>query len=559
MKKKYGLFKVLVALLLLIVVASYFINGRDGAVSYLALGDVFVNYMQSFYYFFETALFVLIVGGFYGVLNRIPAYNKLVKMIVDKVSGNSKLFVIIMTIVFLLMSSLTGLNTILLLFIPFVVSIILLLGYDKLVALSATVGGSLVGFIGGIFVTFKDASSQYEVSYSTFDKLVGLDGNWSLLIPKILLLLIGGILLIFYIVNHIKKVDNKEVSYSISKVDSLFVEAKDRTGKKIVVDNSNVKVWPMIVVFCIFTILLILGYLPWNDLFGIGVFTDFHTWLTGFTFNDGRFVLLLLAVLLFIYLLVRIVKRVKNDGISLNLCGSVVGAAAILWIISIFGVYSLEIASKSSYAKWIAKLPFWKSSIYTTILSNNFNALGNFGGLGTFMAVIIMLVVSMVVLKFIYKLNFDDAMDGFIYGVKKMVPAAMIAMLAYAVLVCSYNNGFIETIITSASKSFGDNVVVNALISMLGSVLNVDTYYTTAGVFSSIVSNLSDKANLKIYAIMFQSLYGLVQLAGPSSLMLIVGLSYLEVPYKTWLRYVWRLVVGLFIVILVTLMIVSLL
>ena len=33
MKKKYGLFKVLVALLLLIVVASYFINGRDGAVS----------------------------------------------------------------------------------------------------------------------------------------------------------------------------------------------------------------------------------------------------------------------------------------------------------------------------------------------------------------------------------------------------------------------------------------------------------------------------------------------------------------------------------------------
>ena len=154
MKKKYGLFKVLSILLLLVVIASYCIKGRQGSISYLALGDVFLNYIQSFYYFFDTIIFILVVGGFYGFLNKVPAYKQMIEMISNKISSKEKekVFVIIMTIVFALLASLTGLNTVLLLFIPFVVSIILLLGYDKLVALSTTIGGVLVGYIGGILL-----------------------------------------------------------------------------------------------------------------------------------------------------------------------------------------------------------------------------------------------------------------------------------------------------------------------------------------------------------------------------------------------------------------------
>ncbi len=559
MKKKYGLFKVLVVLLLLVVVASYFINGREGSVNYLAIGDVLVNYMQSFYYFFETALFIFVLGGFYGLLNRIPAYKKLIRKIVDMVDGKSKLFVIVVTILFALLSSLTGLNTIMLIFIPFVVSIILLLGYDKLVALSATIGGTLVGYMGGIFVTFKDSSSQYETAYSTFDSLAGLDGNWSLLLPKILLLIVGTGILVYYIINHIKKVEEKEVSYELTKGDSLFVEPRDKFGKKIKVNDKDVKVWPLALGLGIMLVLLILGYLPWVSLFGIKVFADFHTWLTSFTFNHGKFVILLLFILLFIYLFIKTFKKVRNDGIGVKVCCYVLVLAILLWLISIFGVYALEIASKSTYAKWIAKLPLWKASMYTTILSNNFAAFGSFSDIGSFMAAMILMFVLVFVMKFVYKVNTDDLIDGFIYGMKKLLPAVLVVMLAYAVLVCSYNNGFMETIITNAGKSFGGNVVVYSFVAMIGSVLNVDVYYTTAGIFSNIVSNLPDKANLKVYALMFQSLYGFVQLFGPTSIMLLVGLSYLEVPYKTWMKYIWRLLLGLLIAILLVLMVVSLL
>ena len=163
------------------------------------------------------------------------------------------------------------------------------------------------------------------------------------------------------------------------------------------------------------------------------------------------------------------------------------------------------------------------------------------------------------ILKFVSRVKFSELMDGFIYGVKKMVPAVMIVMLAYTVLVCVYNNGMVETIISNAADSFGDNVIIGALIAMVGGILHVDVYYTVAGVFTPIVTSLTDEANLSVYAVMFQSLYGLVQIVGPTSLLLIVGLSYLEVPYSKWLKYIWRFILILLIVILIVLMIVSLL
>lgn len=485
MKKKYGLFKVLSLLLLIVVILTYIVKGRQDVKSYLALGDVFFNYLQSFYYFFDTAIFILVVGGFYGLLNRIPGYKKLVKNVADKVSSKRRLFVIIMTIVFALVSSLTGLNGLLFIFVPFVVSIILLLGYDKLVALSTTIGGILVGFIGGIFLTFKDASSQYAVSYVTFDKFVGLDSHWTTLVPRILLLVVAVGLLIFYIVNHIKKIDNEEVSYDLTSGDNLFVEATSRTGKKVASDEGKVRAWPVAVILGIFMILLVLGYLPWVDLFEVSIFNDFHTWLTGLKVGD--------------------------------------------------------------YA------------VFTSFISGNFGAFGTWANLGNYMIAVILMVVFGVILQLIYRVKFDDAMDGFIYGVKKLIPAAMIAILAYCVLVCVYNNGFVETIIANASDKFGDNVIIHSLVTIMGSVLNVDIYYTSASVFSTVVSNLTESANLSVYAVMFQSLYGLVQIIGPTSILLIVGLSYLEVSYKSWLKYIWRFIVELFILIIAVLMIVSLL
>ena len=164
--KKHSLFKSMAIVLLLVVIATYFIPNRSDTVSYLALGDVFMNFIQSFYYFFDTMIFVLVIGGFYGMLSKTEGYKKLQTNIVKAFEGNNKKFIFLAIILFAVITSFTGISMQLLVFVPFVMSIILLMGYDKMVAISSTIGAMLVGMIGGVFLTFRDPSNYYGLSYS---------------------------------------------------------------------------------------------------------------------------------------------------------------------------------------------------------------------------------------------------------------------------------------------------------------------------------------------------------------------------------------------------------
>lgn len=473
--KKHSLFKFMAVILLLVLVLTYIIPSRTGEVSYLPFGDIATNYIQSYYYFFDTVVFVVMVGALYGVLNKTGAYNKLLENIVAKVKTNSKKFVFAVTIIFALVASLTGITTPLIIFVPFVISIILLLGYDKLVAISSTVVSILVGFIGGIFVNFRDPNGYGYIAIN-FEKFVGID-NYANLLPQILLLILGLGLLVLFINRHIKEVEEKKVKYDLNTNSELL--ATEVKG-----NYKDVKTWPLIIVLSILFILLILGLVPWNGLFGIEIFDEFHTWVSELNIKEFYF----------------------------------------------FG----------------------------SIISTVFAAFGKWAELGTYMMTIVIMMIAIIAIKFICRIKFDELLSNMADGAKKILPTAMLIMLAYTVLVCTYNNGFIETIITNASSKGDINFVSASLISVLGSLLHVDLYYTVAGVFNPIVNAVTTEALLDVFSLSFQALYGLVSIIGPTSMLLIFALTYLDVPYTTWLKYIWRFVLSLFIIIFAILLIVSL-
>lgn len=474
--KKHSLFKFMAIIALVVLVLTYFIPGRGGEVSYLPFGDVLTNNIQAYYYFFDTALFMLVVGAFYGVLNKTGAYKKLLDNIVKKIKPISKIFIIVTIIVFALLSTLTGMTMPLIVFIPFVISIILLLGYDKLVAISSTVVASLIGFIGGVFVTFRDPNNYYGYSATTFEKFVGID-NFTNLIPQLILLVLGVALLIVFINKHIKNVEEKKVKYELNEnSDLLIVEVKG--------NYKDIKTWPLIVVLSLLLVLLILGLVPWNSLFKLEIFTKFHTWINGLAIKDFK--------------------------------------------------------------------------IFGSIISSTFPAFGEWASLGSYMMIMVVMLIAIVIIKFVYRIKFDDLINDIAEGAKKMLPTAALMMLAYAILVCTYNNGFIETIITKVSAKGDIHFVVASLITMLGSLLHVDIYYTVAGVFTPILGAVTNEALFDVFSLMFQSLYGLISIVGPTSLILIFALSYLDVPYTTWLKYIWRFILSLFIIIFAVLLILAL-
>ena len=78
-----------------------------------------------------------------------------------------------------------------------------------------------------------------------------------------------------------------------------------------------------------------------------------------------------------------------------------------------------------------------------------------------------------------------------------------------------------------------------------------------AGVFGNIVNLITDESILASVAILLQGIYGIFFLVGPTSLILIIGLTYLDIPYTTWLKYIWRFILALVVLLaLVTLLVI---
>ena len=140
-----------------------------------------------------------------------------------------------------------------------------------------------------------------------------------------------------------------------------------------------------------------------------------------------------------------------------------------------------------------------------------------------------------------------------------MVGTVFLAILNYAILVSTYNHSFISTIITWVSESkLGINLVTASIISAIGSLLHTDLYYTVAGVYSPLISAVSDESMLATYAMTFQSIYGIVGIIGPTSFLLIVALKYLDVPYTSWVKYIWRFVLMLLLIVILVLLVMAL-
>ncbi len=481
--KKNSLFKAILIVLgvLLLVcgvlgIIGYFVPALEGMFKIIPIGDVFINYIQSFYYFFDTVVYLLVIGAFYGVLNEVPAYKKLIENIGNKVKNHSKLFVFIVIVLFAVLTSVTGQIGVLLVFVPFVVAIILGLGYDKLVAISSTVVAMLTGLMSSLYLTFRDPSSYYGYSATTIEGVVGID-LYANLWPKLILLVLGTFLLIFFVNRHIKSVQEKKVKYELNESNEVAVS-------EITDDYTTIRTWPMIVILVFILVLLMLGYIPWNTLFGIECFDKFNEWLLGLKIGD-------------------------------------------------FAVFS-------------------------NLVSSNIYSFGNWASMGSYMCTVITLLVFTFIIKLMYRVKFDEVITNFVNGVKKVVPMVLLVVLTYAILVCAYNYGFMSSIITWLNDTVGINLGTVSIIGGLGTLLHSDLYYTVAGVFMTMMNNVTDESMFATYALTFQTVYGLVSMIAPTSLLVVFAVKYFDVPYTSWVKYIWRFILMLFLLVLLVLLVLAL-
>ena len=54
-------------------------------------------------------------------------------------------------------------------------------------------------------------------------------------------------------------------------------------------------------------------------------------------------------------------------------------------------------------------------------------------------------------------------------------------------------------------------------------------------------SLVGNREAMPLLALMGQTMYGTAMLIAPTSLLLLAGLNYVNVSYKDWLKYIWRI------------------
>ena len=85
---------------------------------------------------------------------------------------------------------------------------------------------------------------------------------------------------------------------------------------------------------------------------------------------------------------------------------------------------------------------------------------------------------------------------------------------------------------------------------ILGSALHVDMLYVASYVIPQLAAQ---DVNTTVLAVLIQGIYGVTMFVAPTSVILVLGLSYLNIPYKEWIKKTWKLALVLFAIVMVAL------
>ena len=191
------------------------------------------------------------------------------------------------------------------------------------------------------------------------------------------------------------------------------------------------------------------------------------------------------------------------------------------------------------------------------IFAKILGSISAFGYWGNYEFIMLVIIASMLI-SWIYKLSVKDSIDAFIEGVKELVPVAVLVIMANILLytVNSSQTPYFATILNaclSISEKF--NYFAVAGFSAVGSVVYSSYPYLLYAIYDPLTTNFAD--SLPIITITVQAIYGLCSLIVPTSVMLVMGLKYMDISYKEWFKNSWKLLLTLLVVVTIAILIIA--
>lgn len=262
-------YSILLIITIVIAIITQFIPGVKPA----KLSDVIMAPINGLKDAIDISLYVLLMGGFLGVVTKTGALDAGIGAVVKKLNGKELLLIPILMFIFSLGGTSYGMSEETLAFYALVTATMMAAGFDSLTAVATIALGAGSGVLGSTVNPFLVSTSIDSL------KGVGIETNQAVVIGIGVALWISSLFIsIFFVMNYAKKVKN-------NKEASLLSQREYDNAKEAFMDNNEgtiefttkrkIVIW----LFAISFIVMILGVIPWER-FGITIFKG-TAFLTG--------------------------------------------------------------------------------------------------------------------------------------------------------------------------------------------------------------------------------------------------------------------------------------
>lgn len=250
------------------------------------LSDILLSPILGFADAVDVSIFILVLGGFLGILTKTGALETGIKVLVKKLKGNELVLIPILMLVFSIGGTTYGMLEETVGFYVLIAACMVAAGMDTLVGSAVVLLGAGSGVLGSTI-------NPFAVGAAISSLPDGIKVNQGYVIFIGFLLWITTLLIsIFFVMRYAKKVKQDKGSTFLSLREQKNMEKKFKEEIEIEHNKKEVKLTTrqkITLVLLMFTfIIMIIGFIPWGE-FNITFFDKFTGWLTGSSLGNWWF------------------------------------------------------------------------------------------------------------------------------------------------------------------------------------------------------------------------------------------------------------------------------
>lgn len=266
-KKKRGMpssFTILLALLAIVAVITVIVSGTSGgAVTAARLSDFCTAPIKGFADALPVCLFVMILGGFLGMMTETGALDNGIAVLVQKLKGNEIMLVPVLMLIFSLGGTTYGMCEETVPFYALLAATMMAAGFDPMVGAATVLLGAGCGCLGSTVNPFAVGAAVDALTG------VGIEVNQSIIIGLgAVLWIVTTAMSIVFVMSYAKKVKADKGSTILSMQE--LKDAEEAHGKAASEVHEEVKLTGrqkgVLIAFAFTFVVMIVGFIPLADL-----------------------------------------------------------------------------------------------------------------------------------------------------------------------------------------------------------------------------------------------------------------------------------------------------